>query len=295
MEISDYEKTLADQVRSTSVFEFACPAEYLEYSKKVQRKKLSVPTRAGDTVVYMTRRKNNKKKALVHIYLHGGGFCREHSSRDDFFCAKIADITGGIVLDIDYRLAPEYKFPTALRETYDVTKWVFEHLEKLGGDPENVTMSGYSAGGNLICAANMLACDSGEFRVRRQILCYPALDLFTDPVKKPQLPSAGKQIPDERSRIFALLYLGGKEMAASPYASPVFAADEVLRALPDTVLITGGMDGLYFEADDFTKRMVACCGTVTLKCFEHSRHSFIINCLDEWQEAQQMIIDFVRE
>jgi len=291
MTISEHDKELAAHVRSTNVFEAVFPAEYSAYCEKVQCEKLLIPTRAGDSLVYVTRPKHAAPGRLVHIYLHGGGFCREHGKRDDYFCAKIADITGGIVFDLDYRLAPEYKFPVALRETYDVTKWIFEHLEEFKGDPENITMSGYSAGGNLICAANLLACDSKEFRVRRQILCYPALDLFTDPADKPRVPDNYPTIPDERSRIFNELYIGGKEIGASPYASPLLASDRLLGMLPETLLIVGGMDPFQFDAQIFTNRISTVGGKSTLRRFEHSRHGFIINCMDEWEEAQRLVID----
>ena len=293
--VSEKEKRFAEEVRSSNVFEFSIPEGYNEHLKKIKREKLSVATRAGDTVVYVTYPEKKGTKQPVHIYVHGGGFVRGHNDKDDYYCAKLAHLTNNIIIDIDYRLAPEYKFPISLREIYDVTKWVYENIHELGGDPENITMSGYSAGGNLICAANMLVSDTKEFRVRKQILCYPAVDLFTDPADKPQLPPEYPTIPAERGRKFNLLYTGGKEISASPYVSPLYASEKVLRNLPETFIISAGRDDLKFEAEDFEKRLIDCGVKTGIKCFEDSCHGFIINCMDEWQEAQEQVIELIKK
>jgi acetyl esterase len=105
------------------------------------------------------------------------------------------------------------------------------------------------------------------------------------------VPDNYPTIPDERSRIFNELYIGGKEIGASPYASPLLAADCLLGLLPETLLIVGGMDPFQFDAQTFTNRMSNAGGKAILKIVEHSRHGFIINCMDEWEDAQRIVIE----
>ena len=109
---------------------------------------LKIPTRVGDSSVFYSYKEALNNSPLV-INLHGGGFIRERTASDDLFCRKLVHSLGCKVLDIDYRVAPEHPFPTALHECYDVTKWAFTNASKLGIDSSKIILIGHSAGGNM--------------------------------------------------------------------------------------------------------------------------------------------------
>ncbi len=291
-ELSEFDKQASEHVRGTNVFTLEFPQGYDAYKNEVDYKETLIPTSEGDAKVFVFHAKNPKKPTPVHIYVHGGGFVRPHGERDIICSAKYASLIGGIVFDVDYKLAPEYKFPCAFNETYDVVKWIFDNIDAIGGDARNITMSGYSAGANLTAAVTLKARETGDFRLSKQILCYPPTDLATDPGEKPAIPDE-VNIPVERARMLNAMYLGDLENAKSPYASMVFAPDEMLKGLPDALVIVAGKDGLKFEGMTYARRLAENGVKVTLKNFLNSHHGFTINCMDEWEESQQLVIDTI--
>jgi len=291
-ELSDYDIKCAEVVRSSSVYDYTPSEGYSRYLSDVIHKETTIPTREGETKVHIFTAKDLKKLAPVHIYVHGGGFARGHGVRDELCSAKYAALIQGIVYDIDYKLAPEYKFPCAFNEVYDVTKWIFDHIDEIGGDSENVTISGYSAGGNLTAAVAIRANETQDFKLRMQIICYAPTDLSTDPEQKPKLPD---NMPPERSRMLNAMYVGDPDKANSHYVSMVFAPDNLLTGLPDALVIAAGNDVLKFEGIELAKRLIENGVKVTAKCFPGCRHGFMINCMDSWEEAQQLVIDTINK
>ncbi|MDN4594742.1 alpha/beta hydrolase [Polycladomyces subterraneus] len=154
---------------------------------------------------------------------------------DDVWCRVIADRADCVVVNVDYRLAPEHKFPTAaLEEGYGVIKWMYDQPEQLGINRERVAVGGHSAGGNLAAAICLLTRERNEFPIALQILDYPPLDLATDHNEKTTHPQA---IPPWLAAIFNDCYLTSPEQARNPLASPIYA--ESLAGLPSALIITG--------------------------------------------------------
>lgn len=106
---------------------------------------------------------------------HGGGWVTESVENYDRVCARMAQATAHIVVSVEYRLAPEHKFPVPLEDCYAAAKALYTNQLILNTDPERITIIGDSAGGNLTAAVCLMARDKGEFTPRRQILIYPAL------------------------------------------------------------------------------------------------------------------------
>ncbi|MFH2115342.1 MAG: alpha/beta hydrolase fold domain-containing protein, partial [Spirochaetota bacterium] len=169
---TEEELTLARHLRETRTGSGHFPAAYIRNMELVDREKKTIETAEGTTSFYILKAKDRGKPAPVHIYLHGGGFVIEHGDRDLYFCSRLAAETHGIVVDIDYKLAPEYKYPSAFNEAYAVTKWVFENIENLCGDAERITINGYSAGGNLAAAVAIKATETHDFKLRMLLLNY---------------------------------------------------------------------------------------------------------------------------
>ena len=111
----------------------------------------------------------------ILLFFHGGGWVTESVENYDRVCARMAQATAHIVVSVEYRLAPEHKFPVPLEDCYAAAKALYTNQLILNTDPEKITIIGDSAGGNLTAAVCLMARDKGEFTPRRQILIYPAL------------------------------------------------------------------------------------------------------------------------
>lgn len=188
-----------------------------------------IPTRKGDTRVLVYQPDRDHSAPLpVFFNMHGGGFIFGQAEMDDPWCRLIADRAKCVVINIDYSLAPEHKFPTAVHECYDVVQWVHANPESLSVNPSLFAIGGHSAGGNLAAAVCLLNQQRGsELPIILQVMDYAVLDVATDPADKPSFEEA---IPADIARTFNAMYLVTPEDAHDPLASPVLATS--LEGLP---------------------------------------------------------------
>ncbi|WP_342555921.1 alpha/beta hydrolase [Paenibacillus sp. FSL R7-0652] len=232
-----------------------------------------ITTSAGETriLIYQPNRKQEQASALpVFFNMHGGGFVLGQADGDDSWCRLIADRAGCLVVNIDYKLAPEHKFPTAVHECYDVVKWVHTHAGQFSANADLFAVGGHSAGGNLAAAVCLLNRDRGDqLPIRLQIIDYAVLDLASDPAEKPDFPEA---IPAEVARTFNAMYLNQPEDARNPLASPILA--ETFSGLPEALIITAGRDSLAQEARTYAAKLEASGVKVTHKEYEGAAHGF---------------------
>ncbi len=286
-------RELAEKVRSSNFIEPTFEPEYLEHMNRVDRETCEIYTREGKTKVYIHRAKTRKSPCPVFINIHGGGFVRPHMPCNTYLSARIADEKKGIVADIDYRLAPEYPYPAAFNECYDVARWAYDRLQEWDSKPSLFFMGGHSAGASLTLSVNMRAQQTGDFRVQTQVLDFGAFDMVTDPGKKRGIEQS--VLSAERMQAFSLLYTDGNpEVLHSPYVSASFAPDEMLKGLPDTLILTAGNDPLRFEAEELGMRLIAQGVKVTMQRFADSNHGFTVHCTGKWREAQRAILDVIK-
>ena len=111
------------------------------------------------------------------LFFHGGGWVTGNIDSYDKVCTNMARLTRHIVVSVDYQLAPEYKFPAAPEDCYLVARELFLHSDLFGITPDQITLIGDSAGGNLAAVVSLMARDRGEFLPERRILLYPATNL----------------------------------------------------------------------------------------------------------------------
>ena len=147
-------------------------------------KKLDVKVYNGDyevpvrmyipTEEAMQRKLQEPLDLPVLLFFHGGGWVTESVDTYNRVCARMAQSTGQIVMSVEYRLAPEYRFPTAFDDCYAAAKELYTTDHLLKTMPEHITVIGDSAGGNLAAAVCLKARDTGDFKVHRQILINPA-------------------------------------------------------------------------------------------------------------------------
>lgn len=219
--------------------------EISKYEKVNRVEEMTVKGRNGDIRVRIYQQRENSP---VLVYYHGGGFVICSLDSHDALCRRIARLSNATVVSVDYRLAPEHKFPTAVYDCYDATKWVVENGEEIGVDTSRLFVGGDSAGGNLAAGVSILARDEGEDFIKQQILIYPVVN-FVTPSPSIYEFGEGYWILDlEIMRWFTEQYLPSREDAMNPLASPIFAN---LENLPPALVITAEYDPLRDEGEMF--------------------------------------------
>lgn len=210
-----------------------------------------------------TEKKAFKVRRPVLIFFHGGGWIHGNINSYDKFCRNLSQSTAHTVVSVDYQLAPEHPYPAALHDCYAVVREVMNNAGLLNTTPDEVTLIGDSAGGNLAAAVSLMARDLGEFLPKRQILIYPAVAADHDPATSPyhSIRENGTDYLLTAKRIcdYFDLYLGtdGKRASAGndPYIAPLLAGD--FTDQPDTLIITAEYDPLRDEGEDYGRRLLA--------------------------------------
>ncbi|MDP3176507.1 MAG: alpha/beta hydrolase [Spirochaetaceae bacterium] len=233
-----------------------------------------IETDRGETRAILTRPLGWKEPLPVFINLHGGGFVAGKADVDDLVCQKISQEVGCLVVNVDYKLAPEYPFPQAIEEIYSLAKLIHDRPQDFGADPERVAIGGHSAGGNFAAAVCILAKRRGGPSFVLQILDYPPLDIATDPFAKTNVPDMKKVIPPGMAKTFNAAYLEKPENARDPLVSPVFASLDELRGLPAALIATAECDSLRDEGEKYAKMLGEAGVEVLYRNFAGCKHGF---------------------
>lgn len=268
----------------------AVPEEEMQ-KYPAHREELTIPTSQGNARIISFSYGEADCNRPLFLNLHGGGFIGKHMDRDERFCRQIACRFRALVLDIDYCLAPEHPYPSAVTECWDILKWIWDKKEELVYHTDKIVLIGHSSGGNLAAGMCMRAGTEGLLKPCALIMDYPPLDLVTDPAEKPRSIC---DMPAERARDYNRKYIT-PETAAEPYASPVYASEALLEKLPDTLVISAGEDSLCREDEEFAVKLARSGVTVTLRRFVESVHGFVINQVCEWEDAMKLICSFIEQ
>lgn len=188
----------------------------------------------------------------VIVFCHGGGWVLRTLDDYDAFCSHLALVTGAAVISIDYRLAPEHRFPAAVDDTAQAIRWVSKSAESLNLDPERLVFAGDSAGGNLMAVAALMARDGTVPTPRLQVLLYPILDATLSHPSQ-AFKMEGLLLSGDLMRWFCDKYLeAGQERDWR--ASPLLA--DALEGVAPCVLMTVGADPLRDEGNAYADRLV---------------------------------------
>ncbi|MEU8528341.1 alpha/beta hydrolase [Streptomyces sp. NPDC048629] len=217
------------------------------------------------------------------VFLHGGGWVLCGIDTHDRTCRSLCRESGAVVVSVDYRLAPEARFPAPVEDAYAAVCWAAEHVGELGGEPAALVVAGDSAGGNLAAATALLARDRGGPALAGQVLIYPATDLAGQP-ESYRTNGSGYYLTTAAMRWFRDQYLGPDGDPADPLASPLRAD---LTGLPPAHVITAGCDPLHDEGRAFAAALRAAGTPVTEDCRPAMFHGFLAmsEYLDEARQA----------
>ena len=188
----------------------------------------------------------------VLVFYHGGGWVIGDLDSHDRECRAICNATPCIVVSVDYRLAPEHRFPAAPEDAYAALEWVAQHAADFGGDADRLAVGGDSAGGNLSAVVALLARDRKGPGLRFQLLVYPAVDLREGNLYPSQTENAaGPFLLKDTMDYFYAHYFGGERTSETddPRASPLLASSHA--DLPPALIVTAEFDPLRDEGEAY--------------------------------------------
>ncbi|HEX4979949.1 MAG TPA: alpha/beta hydrolase [Acidimicrobiales bacterium] len=187
----------------------------------------------------------------VVAYFHGGGWVLGGIESHDGSCRTLANVSGAIVVSVDYRLAPEHAFPAAVDDCWAATQWIAAHAADLGGDPARLAVAGDSAGGNLAAVVALMARDAGAPALRGQLLVYPVTDAT---MSHPSIDSNGEGYFLTKADMEWFYGHYAPERPEDWRLSPLLA--DVAGVAPAMVL-TAEFDPLRDEGEAYGKRLEA--------------------------------------
>jgi acetyl esterase len=232
-----------------------------------------IPGPAGEIParVYSARHAGGALLPTV-AYFHGGGWVQGDLETHHGLCARLAKHAGVLVVAVDYRLAPEHKFPAAVEDCLAAYTWLRAHGRELGADPARVAVAGDSAGGNLSAVVSQLAAASGRPVPSCQALIYPAVD-FSFETDSHRDMVEGHVIPRDRVLWYAEQYLRGEADTSDLRASPLRAPS--LAGQPPAMIVTAGFDPLRDEGRAYADRLREAGVDVVYREYPGQIHAFV--------------------
>jgi acetyl esterase len=206
------------------------------------------------------------------VFFHGSGFVVCSLDTHDAMCRNLCAGAGCVVVSVDYRLAPEHKFPAAVDDAFAATRWAAANAAALGADPSRVLVAGDSAGGNLAAVAALRARDEGGPALAGQLLIYPVTDFHQPGTPSMAENAEGYGLTRQGMEWFWNHYLADPAQAAHPYACPIKAND--LTRLPPAYVITAQYDPLRDEAEYYADALSRAGVATRLRRWDGMNHGF---------------------
>ena len=226
------------------------------------------------------------------VFFHGGGWVIGDLNSHDGVCRSLANKSGHAVLAVDYRLAPEHKFPAAYDDCADALRWAHDHAASIGVDKTRIAVGGDSAGGNLAAAVAL----AEVVPLRFQLLIYPCVDMT---MKSPSIDENATAPILTKSVMtwFVNNYMRDSADYENVKASPIVADDALLKRMPPALVVTAQFDPLRDEGEAYGKRLVENGVNCTITRFNGAFHGFfnMITLLDDAQAAHAQSASLLRK
>jgi len=221
------------------------------------------------------------------VYFHGGGWVIGDLDTHDTLCRELANASGCAVVAVDYRMAPEHRFPAAVDDSVAALRWIRREAPALGLDADRLAVGGDSAGGNLAAVVTLISRDAGDAAVRFQLLIYPATDMRRG-APSHTTNGVGYLLTRDTITYFHDHYIDEVRHDLDWRASPLLHTD--LSNLPPALVLTAGYDPLRDEGHQYAIALTLAGNRATYVCFERQVHGFILmgRVLDEANAAVSM-------
>ena len=218
----------------------------------------------------------DSKKRKVIIFIHGGGWTIGSIDSYTKTCAELANETNRIVISIDYRLAPENPYPDGFNDCYDVINLIMNNLSNIGLKHKDICLMGDSAGGNLVAAISLKSRKTKDFKIKEQILLYPALQTdYSNTTRYKSVVENGKDylLTQKSLQDYISLYVQNSSDLDNPYVAPLKA--KILFNQPRTLIITANNDPLRDEGKSYARKLKLYLNDVTYYNYDGAMHGFI--------------------
>ncbi len=208
------------------------------------------------------------------VFCHGGGFVFGNLESHDDFCRNLCNGAGCAVLAVDYRLAPENKFPAATDDALAALRWARDNAQMLGADVSRIVVMGDSAGANLTAVTAQRCRDEKGPQLRGQVLICPVVEFYRDDRPSLRQNGDGPFLTKKDMAFCTAQYLRSRDDAENPYAAPIRAAS--LRDLPPALVITAEFDPLRDEGEAYAARMAEDGVAVKAMRYDGTIHDFVL-------------------
>jgi len=240
----------------------------------ISRRSIPGPPGAPDVSIVIADTAPERKNKPVLLHIHGGGYVVGAAVAFLPGVLLYTKPTGCVVVSVDYRLAPQTKFPGSLNDNYAALKWVYNHAEELGADRKRIAIAGESAGGGHAAALAIHARDRAEVPIIFQLLIYPMLDDRTGSTSAVPPPIGQIGWTAEGNRYGWTSLLGTPAGSASVSYGSVPARVDNLRGLPPAFIGVGAIDLFVDEDIEYAKRLIDAAVPTELLVVPGAYHAF---------------------
>lgn len=244
-------------------------------SSRFDRALVDIPTSDSSTVTARMYQPKEPGPHPVILYFHGGAFMKGYGNIDthDNIVRSLAARTNSIVVAVEYRLAPEFPFPTAIQDGYDALNWIVSNADTYDADVNNIAVVGDSSGGNVATSVAMMARDYNGPSVKAEALLYPLTTFLDDDFYSRDHYSSGYYLLSRNVMELARsTYTPDEEMWTSPYSSPLEAD---VSNMPQTFIITAEFDPLRDEGEAYANKLAAAGVPVEATRYNGTMHGFV--------------------
>lgn len=239
--------------------------------------------------IYQPKKVQNSLAGI--LWIHGGGYLFGVPEQDEGQSIRFAKEVGAVVVAVDYRLAPEHKYPAALKDCYTALGWLWENADDLGINKNKIAVAGASAGGGLCAATTLLARDKGEYKIAFQMPLYPMIDdRFVTPASKEDIDL---RVWNNVANKYAWNAYIGELMGTdkvSEYMAPARAKN--LQGLPPTYSCVGNLDPFRDDTIDYIARLSQAGVPTELHIYPGAYHAFEV-IAPETQYAQNTVNEYI--